>query len=120
MAAHGGEYKGFRSQGLQLGYNSARALSHIGDAAGTTTHRNTHTGLYTVADILVVKLKPDSLGDIINSGCFELLPHSHHSGQLDIESAGDINLNSITDHLMLPILLGGGSGSGSGRRLNYC
>ena len=102
VTAHGRKNKRLRAQRLQFRDDCFRALRDIGDPARAATDSDAHARLNPCPQLRPTKLLDDGGGNVVDFLVGEFLADLDHSGQVDVESTGDVDFDTIPDHEPLP------------------
>ena len=97
VTAHGREQERFGTQRLDAVYHGLDNDLNIGDAAAAAADGDTLARLDPGGDFGLLELFGDGLWNIVHAGGPDLLPHWHHAGQGDIQTASDVYIDAI-DH----------------------
>src|SRR3954471_4840340 len=97
VAAHCRENKRLGAKRLEFGDDRFRAFGNVIDAARTAAHGDRHARPNFAAHFGTLELLNDGPGDAVKFLGWELLAYVNHAWQGDIESAGHVDFDAITD-----------------------
>ncbi len=106
VAAHGREDERPGAERLELRDHGLGAFRYVVDATRTASDRDGHPRLDPGPHFGALELFDDRLGDAVEFLGLELLAHMHHAWQGNIESAGHVDFDAITNHfgILHPVL----------------
>ena len=109
VAAHRRENERLGAERLQLGDDGLGAFGDVVDAARAATDCDGHPRLDLGPHFRALELLDHGLCDAVEFLCLELLAHMHHPWQGNVESAGHVDFDAITDHFSIlhPVLFFG-------------
>src|SRR5882724_11678852 len=98
VTAHGREDERLGAERLELSDHGLGAFGYVVDAAGAATDGDDHARLDLGPHLGALELLDHGPGHAVEFLCLELLAHMHHPRQGNIESAGHVDFDAITDH----------------------